>query len=154
MQIAFFLTTKAESSYLLETATLRQALEKMEYHHFAAMPVLNNEGYYLYTLFLDDCLWTFKHNPQMCFDDTEKILISEIPSNRKVEAVNISAQLDELLPKIVEQNFIPVVDDLGVYIGLVRRRAIVEYCRPLLLQAQGDRENLLKFLLKGMPNMA
>ena len=68
--------------------------------------------------------------------------------------MNISAQLDELLPKIVEQNFIPVVDDLGVYIGLVRRRAIVEYCKPLLLQAQGDRENLLKFLLKGMPNMA
>ena len=90
----------------------------------------------------------------MCFDDTEKVMISEIPSNRKVEAVNISAQLDELLPKIVEQNFIPVVDDLGVYIGLVRRRAIVEYCKPLLLQAQGDRENLLKFLLKGMPNMA
>jgi len=98
MQIAFFLTKKAESSYLMETATLRQALEKMEYHHFAAMPVLNNEGYYLYTLFLDDCLWTFKHNPQMCFDDTEKVMISEIPSNRKVEAVNISAQLDELLP--------------------------------------------------------
>ena len=79
MQIAFFLTTKAESSYLMETATLRQALEKMEYHHFAAMPVLNNEGYYLYTLFLDDCLWPFKHNPQMCFDDTEKVMIARYP---------------------------------------------------------------------------
>ena len=103
MQIAFFLTTKAESSYLLETATLRQALEKMEHHHFASMPVLNSEGFYLYTLFLEDCFWTFKHNPELCFADTEKIMISEIPTHRKVEAVNISAQLDELIPKIVEQ---------------------------------------------------
>lgn len=152
MQIAFFLTTKAESSYLLEASTLRQALEKMEYHHFAAMPVLNNEGYYLYTLFLDDCLWAFKHNPHMCFNDSARVPISDIPQTRKVEAVNISAQLEELVHKIIEQNFIPVVDDLGVYIGLVRRRAIVEYCKPILLQ--GDKENLLDVILKGVPNAA
>ncbi len=155
MQIAFFLTTKAEISYLLETATLRQALEKMEHHHFAAMPVLNSEGFYLYTLFLEDCFWTFKHNPELCFADTEKIMISEIPTHRKVEAVNISAQLDELIPKIVEQNFIPVIDDLGVYIGLIRRKAIVEYCRPLLLQEyKKNKQQENKFILKGVPNMA
>lgn len=155
MQIAFLLTTKAESSYLLESATLRQALEKMEYHHFAAMPVLNSEGYYLYTLFLEDCIWTFKRNPTLCFADTEKIMISQIQPNRKVEAVNISAQLDELLPKIVEQNFIPVVDDLGVYIGLIRRKDVIEYCRPLLLQHyKQEKQSENKFLLKGVPNMA
>lgn len=134
MQIAFFLTTKAESSYLLENFTLRQALEKMEYHHFAAMPVLNNEGYYLYTLFLEDCVWSFKRNPGLCFADTKRIMIRDIKITRRVEAVNISAQLDELIRKTIEQNFIPVVDDLGIYIGLVRRKDIIEYCRPLLLE--------------------
>jgi CBS-domain-containing membrane protein len=128
------LTPKAESSFLLESYTLRQALEKMEYHHYTAMPVLDNDGYYLYTLFIDDCLWVFKNSPEMRFVDAEKIPIKSIKVTRKVEAVNISAQLDELIRKTIEQNFIPVVDDLGVYIGLVRRKDIIEYCRPMLIE--------------------
>ncbi len=134
MQIAFFLTTKAESSYLLESSTLRQALEKMEYHHFAAMPVLDNDGYYRYTLFLEDCMALFKRRPTLCFADTERIMIQDIEASRQIEAVNISANLDELIDKTIDQNFIPVVDDQGVYIGLVRRRSIIEYFRPLLLE--------------------
>ena len=50
MQIAFFLTTKAESSYLMETATLRQALEKMEYHRYTSIPMLNRRGEYIGTI--------------------------------------------------------------------------------------------------------
>ncbi|HIU10784.1 MAG TPA: CBS domain-containing protein [Candidatus Avidehalobacter gallistercoris] len=134
MQVTDFLITKAESSYLLESFTLRQALEKMEYHRYTAMPVLNNDGYYLYTLFVDDCLWVFKNSPNLRFIDAEKIPVSSIKTTREVQPVNISAQLGELLHKSVEQNFIPVVDDLGVYIGLVRRKDLIEYCRPLLLR--------------------
>ena len=138
MQVAFFLIPKAESSYLLENFTIRQALEKMEYHHYTAMPVLNNEGYYLYTLFIDDCLWMFKNSPDLRFADAEKIPISAIKTTRVVEPVNISAKLEDLISKTIEQNFIPVVDDLGVYIGLVRRRDMINYCRQLLEQQLPD----------------
>lgn len=138
MQVAFFLIPKAESSYLLENCTLRQALEKMEYHRYTAMPVLNNEGYYLYSLFIDDCLWTFKNSPDLRFTDAEKIPISSIKTTRTVQPVNISASLEELMQKTVEQNFIPVVDDLGVYIGLVRRRDMVKYCCRLVEEHIGE----------------
>lgn len=134
MQVAFFLIPKAESSYLLDNFTLRQALEKMEYHHYTAMPVLNSEGYYLYSLFIDDCLWAFKNSPELRFTDAEKIPISSIKTSREVEPVNISTSFDELMRKTVDQNFLPVVDDLGVYIGLVRRRDMVKYCYNLLQQ--------------------
>lgn len=139
MQLAFFLTPKAESSYLIENFTLRQALEKMEYHHYTAMPVLDNDGHYLYTLFVDDCLWVFKNSPEMRFADAEKIPVNSIARSRKVEPVNISAGLSELLKKTIEQNFIPVVDDSGIYIGLVRRKDVIEYCRPLLLEALNNK---------------
>lgn len=132
MQVAFFLIPKAESSYLLDNFTLRQALEKMEYHHYTAMPVLNSEGYYQYSLFIDDCLWAFKNAPELKFIDAERIPISSIKTSRQVEPVNISTSFDELMRKTVEQNFLPVVDDLGVYIGLVRRRDMVKYCYDLL----------------------
>lgn len=139
MQLAFFLTPKAESSYLIENFTLRQALEKMEYHHYTAMPVLDNDGHYLYTLFVDDCLWVFKNTPEMRFADAEKIPVNSIALSRKVEPVNISAGLSELLKKSIEQNFIPVVDDSGIYIGLVRRKDVLEYCRPVLLEALNNK---------------
>lgn len=133
MQVAFFLTPKSETAYLLDSFTLRQALEKMEYHHYSAMPVLDADGRYLYALFLDDCLRIFKSNPRMSFGDTEKMALRDVERRTEMEAVNISATMTDLLEKTLEQNFIPVVDDQGIYIGLVRRRAIIEYCRPLLL---------------------
>ena len=133
MQVAFFLTPKSETAYLLESFTLRQALEKMEYHHYSSMPVLDADGRYIYTLFQEDCLRIFKSNPRMTFADSEKIVLYDVEHRTDMAAVNISATMTDLLDKTLEQNFIPVVDDQGIYIGLVRRRSIIEYCRPLLL---------------------
>ena len=42
-----------------ETDTLRQALEKMEHHGYAAVPLLSTEGKYLGTLTDGDVLWGF-----------------------------------------------------------------------------------------------
>ena len=39
MNILFFLTPKEDVSYLPEDYTLRQALEKMKYHGYSAVPI-------------------------------------------------------------------------------------------------------------------
>ena len=44
MNAAFFLTPKSEVVYLTEDMTLRQALEKMEYHRYQAVPIIDEEG--------------------------------------------------------------------------------------------------------------
>lgn len=137
MQVAFFLTPKSETAYLLDTFTLRQALEKMEYHHYSAMPVVNADGRYQYALFLEDCVRVFKANNLMTFTDTEKISLSEVVRYNFIDSVNISATLTDLIDKAVEHNFIPVVDDQGIYIGLVRRSTVINYCRPMLLERGG-----------------
>ena len=137
MQVAFFLTPKSATAYLLDSFTLRQALEKMEYHHYSAMPVVDADGRYQYTLLLNDCLRIFKNNPHMTFADAEKIALRDIERRAHMDPVNISATMTDLLDKTLEQNFIPVVDDQGIYIGVVRRRAIIEYCMPLLLDLRG-----------------
>ena len=36
--------------------------------------------------------------------------------------------MDELLDSAMNQNFIPVVDDVGSFIGIVKRGAIIQYC--------------------------
>ena len=133
MQIAFFLIPKAETVYLLDTFTMRQALEKMEYHGYNAVPVLDKEGHYLYTITAADFLWKMKNTPGLSFADTENVKLSEISRGTNVKAVNIDAKLQDLLTKATGQNFIPVVDDYGTYIGMVRRREIISYCLPFIV---------------------
>ena len=40
MNILFFLTPKSEVAYINDDDTLRQALEKMEHHKYAAVPII------------------------------------------------------------------------------------------------------------------
>ena len=44
MNILFFLTPKSEVAYINCDDTLSEALEKMESHHYAAVPLLNHQG--------------------------------------------------------------------------------------------------------------
>ena len=36
--------------------------------------------------------------------------------------------MDQLIEAAMNQNFVPVVDDRGIFIGIVRRQAIIRYC--------------------------
>ena len=45
--------------------------------------------------------------------------------------VNISASVNELLELVLDQNFVPVTDDRGVFIGIVTRRDIINAFREI-----------------------
>ena len=42
-------------------------------------------------------------------------------------SVRITVTMDELLDSAMNQNFIPVVDDSGSFIGIVTRKDIIRY---------------------------
>lgn len=50
MNVAFFLLPKNEVVFLPVTATMRQALEKMEFHRYTAVPLIDEEGKYTGTI--------------------------------------------------------------------------------------------------------
>ena len=50
MNILFFLTPKNEVAYVENDDTLRQVLEKIEYHKYTAIPMLNKNGKYVGTV--------------------------------------------------------------------------------------------------------
>ena len=50
MNLLFFLTPKTEVAFLYDDFTLRQAIEKMEYHRYSAIPILNRKGEYVGTI--------------------------------------------------------------------------------------------------------
>ena len=54
--------------------------------------------------------------------------ISSFPHKRDYKAVTVTTSMDELIEAAMNQNFVPVVDDRGMFIGIVRRQAIIRYC--------------------------
>ena len=44
------------------------------------------------------------------------------------KAVTVTTSMDQLIEAAMNQNFVPVVDDRGIFIGIVRRQAIIRYC--------------------------
>lgn len=138
MQVAFFLIPKSEIVWLPENSTLRQAMERMERHGYNAVPVLDAEGKYAFTITTADMLWAIKNTPEYIFKDSEQIRLRDIHRRKEVQAVNIGETMSNLLLRATEQNFIPVVDDFGTFIGIVRRREIMEYCVGLFPENQEE----------------
>lgn len=133
MNIAFFLIPKKEVVYLNIKATMRQALERMEYHRYSAVPLLDDEGKYVTTLTEGDLLWMLKNTPDLHFHNTEKIRLTDLNYHRKNEPISIHAEMENIITRAMEQNFVPVTDDKGIFIGIIRRREIIEYCAAQLL---------------------
>lgn len=131
MNIAFFLLPKAQVAYLQENYTMRQALEKMRIHGYTAIPVLNEDGQYVGTVSEGNFLWYIVEvkNKEISNDmkSMEKILLKEILEEDKNPPVNITTSVEELLTRATRQNFVPVVDDKGIFIGIVTRKDIIRY---------------------------
>ena len=49
--------------------------------------------------------------------------ISSFPHKRDYKAVTVTTSMDQLVEAAMNQNFVPVVDDRGIFIGIVRRQA-------------------------------
>lgn len=134
MNVAFFLIPKKDIVFLKEKSTMRQALERMEFHSYSAVPLINEEGKYVGTITEGDLLWKLKNTPGLSFENTEDIFLSEVKQHVQNLPVTIDAQIEDLISRAVVQNFVPVVDDQQIFIGIVRRREMIEYCSKLLIQ--------------------
>ncbi|MDD2220964.1 MAG: CBS domain-containing protein [Clostridia bacterium] len=129
MRVAFFLLPKSETVYLVENQTVRQGLEKLRHHGYTAVPLLDTDGRYVGTLTTADFLWYLKEQHNLDLVKAEKTFLTDVPREHHKDAVSVNCEIQDLFIKAMEQNFIPVVDDYDTYIGIVRRRDIMEYFR-------------------------
>ena len=123
MNIAFLLTPKSELIYEYIDSTMRQVIEKMEHHGYNAIPLIDRNGKYAGTLTDGDLLWKLKNTPNLNFKNTENVKVNEIFKKTKDKSVSINANVEDIIKLATSQNFVPVVDDEGVFIG------IINFCR-------------------------
>ena len=125
MNILFFLTPKEEVAHIMESDNLRQVLDKMEHHGFTALPMLNKKGKYIGTVAEGDLLWYLKEHDFPALEELEEVPITVVPRHRDNKAVNVHEKMEGLLEKVTNQNFVPVVDDDKIFIGLVTRKDVL-----------------------------
>ncbi|MDO0500249.1 CBS domain-containing protein [Clostridioides difficile] len=132
MNILFVLTPKSEVAYIYEDYTIRQALEKMEYHKYSAIPIISKDGKYVGTITEGDFLWTLKNDLNLDLKGLEDVPVTDI--NRKMDnsPVSINADIEDLVIKSLNQNFIPVIDDQDTFIGIIKRRDVIGYCYEII----------------------
>ena len=62
---------------------------------------------------------------------TEEQPLSEIHRRTHATAVRINTSIEDLVVSAMSQNFVPVVDDRNMFIGIVKRKEIIRYCYQL-----------------------
>ncbi len=127
MNVAFFLIPKHEVAFVFHHWTMRQVMEKMEYHRYSAVPILDKAGRYLGTVTEGDLLWEMKNTGNLDFQHTNEVNLQDVPLHSSNEAIAVNSEIEAIVNTLLEQNFVPVVDDPGVFIGIIRRREVIQW---------------------------
>ena len=140
MNVIQFLIPKSATAYLTDSSSVRTGLEKMKFHGYRAIPVITARGKYAGTVTEGDFLrCVMEHGSDL--HDLERIRIKEIINADFNPAQRIDVPLRDLFGRVTEQNFVPVVDDRGSFIGIVTRRKVM---RHLCETCFADESELIK----------
>ena len=127
MNVLMLLKPKETVKYIYDSNTLRQGLEKMRVHRYTAIPVISEDGKYVGTVSEGDFLYYILERRDTGIRSQEKHYIHEILREGFNPAVRIDVTMEELLERAQNQNFVPVTDDMGTFIGIVTRQDIIKH---------------------------
>ncbi len=126
MNILTLLHHKSNVAYLYDDNTIRQGLEKMHFHGYTAIPVIKRDGTYIGTVSEGDFLWYCVDKELYSMREHEKDLIKDIIRKDWNPPARISISIEELIEMVMEQNFVPMTDDRGSFIGIITRKDVIK----------------------------
>ncbi|CEQ30411.1 inosine-5'-monophosphate dehydrogenase [[Clostridium] sordellii] len=132
MNILFFITPKSEVEYLYDYYTIKEAIDKIENNDYTSIPVINEKGQYEFTITEGDLLWKIKSNYENKkrgdkVEVIETLTIKDIDKYNDYKTVSANSNMENLITLATNQNFIPVVDDQNIFIGIIKRSDIISY---------------------------
>ena len=121
MNVPMLLTPKINVTYLMAGGNVMDGLEKILESGYNSVPVLCEDGRYYGTVSCRDFL------EYCCQGDGDAVYVSELINSVYNPPVSIDADISELLERLMESNFVPVVDDRDCFVGIVTRKSILDY---------------------------
>ena len=127
MNIFRFIIPKSLVEYTTSDSTVRQGFEKMRFHRYVAIPVLDADGKYVGMLRNDDILEFFLSVKKFDLRVAEKTLVGDVIDPSYSRPLYHHSTAEELFELVKEHNSVPVVDDRGCFIGIVLRRDVMNF---------------------------
>ena len=132
MNVLFFLTPKSKIKCVNETMTIRQVLEIFEHYRYQVLPIISKDGKYIKSISEGDLLYYLKNNINNKIEHFEDFNILEVSNYRSYKSIKIDTDIKTLYELLLAQNFVPVVDDKEIFIGIITRKAILDYVKKYL----------------------
>ena len=132
MNVAFFLKPKSEVFYLKDNMPLPRALNELLRSGYTSVPVIDREGNYVGAVsegdFLCSLAQTDGERLQLTpIEDAEKKRVRDILRPDRNPSGRIDEPAEALVSRTTGPNFVPIVDDRGIFIGIVTRRNVIRY---------------------------
>lgn len=97
---------------------------------FSRVPVITKEKQYVGTISISDIM-TYQAKRQLTDWEMTQTNIGDMV-NTKIETINIASSLTEIMHKLVDFPFLPVVNDDNRFIGIITRKSILKAVNSLL----------------------
>ena len=123
MNVMSLLRLKKEVSFIESDSTIRQAIEKFKYHGYSAVPVLDEQGRYKGTVTEGDLLRALVDKGDIKLLEEHNIL--EIVRSNFNPSASVDIDILDLLKMISNQNFVPIVYDRDVLMGIITRKTVI-----------------------------
>ena len=119
------LTPKDRVAYIDSDMSIRQGLEKLKAHGYSAIPVINKDGTYLGVVSEGDFLWNIMKGNVVSVEELESTEVKKI-IRKKVPSCKINVSYQTLLDMATNYNFVPIVDDRNILMGIITRKSIID----------------------------
>ena len=72
-------------------------------------------------------LWGIKNKFNLSLKEAERVTVAAIDRRLDNRPVYANSNMEDLIDKALNQNFVPVVDDQKNFIGIITRKDIIKY---------------------------
>lgn len=118
-----YLLYKKSVAFLYGNMSIEESLIFMKEHHYTSVPVIKPSGEYIGSVSEGDFLWSLLEttNKAEFFNRS----ISSIIRKDYLKACTIDTSTDILIQLLLDQNYVPIVDDRNIFIGIVTRKSVL-----------------------------
>jgi CBS domain-containing protein len=127
MNILYFIHPKDEVSFLTSSEKLGEAVLRMRENRFTAIPVITKKGEYFGTVSDGDFLHFILLHGRTDEAFLNGYTVADIVDKSKNPPAKVGSTLPAVMLQITDQNFVPVIDDRGMFIGIITRRDIIKH---------------------------
>lgn len=128
--LAHYLTPMADVAIFIDTHNTDHAMLLLANNGFSRVPVITKDKRYVGTISASDIV-RYQSEHQISDADFAQLDIS-VMVNTRIPVVLPTATLTELMHKLVDASFLPVVTEEGQFLGIITRKSVLKSINRLL----------------------